>query len=491
MNAMHASQPNRALLVRQPSSCLVFIAIALFICVGGCSGSAGNSNNGGPGGPPDPTDPPTGNTTLTLTARDVFGAPVPGADVIVLVPRGTGFRELSTPTDADGRVEVVGDFEDVYAALVSATELAGTSYEPTRPADDRIAFVVTLHPASGLTPGVSNLSVTSQSADGRHLEFSARLHVVEGDATGDFESWNFGAVSVRPCEPDAVAECVEGSAGFDASYVGFTLTQSWVDPHPASDAWAISVLLDQGSSVAVTDPADRRLLAARYLQTQLRAHDRMALAAFAANDAGTGDVALLPTQPVTIFPVDNPAFANEGFDWFPTINSLATLEGGGSPLHAAMEELISFTASYAPADSRRAVAVLASGGANDCDTAADCQAAQDALGEQIAAADVAVVAVGLSNPSRQVDRKKLGTLAQFEQGAVFWAQDATQVPTVFGRLPEILDGRHGAIDVTIRLASPIAGAFASGHTVVGTFHIVMCPWDCNGLIDVPFALRVP
>ncbi len=200
---------------------------------------------------------------------------------------------------------------------------------------------------------------------------------------------------------------------------------------------------------------------------------------------------MLPNQPVTIFPLANPTFTTDGRDYFPVIESLATLEGGGSPLHAALGQLIDFAASAAPPGSRRAVVVLASGGISDCGTLADCRAAQDTMLEQSAAADVSVVAVSLSDASGRIDRERLGTIAQSEHGAVFWAQDATQVPTVFGRLPEILGGRHSAIDVSIRLESPVAGAFASGRTIVGTMQLVICPWDCTELLDVPFALRVP
>ena len=87
---------------------------------------------------------------------------------------------------------------------------------------------------------------------------------------------------------------------------------SWVEPDGASDPLAISLLLDQGASLAVTDPEDRRLLGAKYFQTQLDTDDQVLLAAFAADNASTGDAALLPSQPVTIFPVANPAFTTDG-----------------------------------------------------------------------------------------------------------------------------------------------------------------------------------
>ena len=480
---------------------LVPFAACLLLGAAGCGGSGYKGGDPGPGPPdPDPPLPPPGDIVLSVTALDVFGAPVQGASIGLLINSGTGFLEVSTLTDANGRAELVGGFDGVYAVILSTTEMKGASYSPIRPAEDQIDFEVILHPLSALTAGIGGLSITGSSANGRQLEFSARLYIVEGNAwsdpnvSTDFEAWNLGTVSVLPCEPDIgsfAAGCVEGSAGFDASYQGSTLNQNWVDPNPTSVPLAISLLLDQGASLAVTDPADRRLLAAKYFQTRLGAEDQMVLAAFAADNAGTGEIALLPSKPVTIFPVENPSFTTDGSAYFSTIDSLATLEGGESPLHAAIGEMIDFTASSAPADSRRAVVVLASGGASDCSTQANCQAVQETLRDKSAIADVAVFAIGLSDPSGHVDLWKLGTLAQAEQGTVFWAQDATQVPTVLGRLPEILDGRHAAVDVTIRLESPVDGAFASGRTVGGTLHVVVCPWDCTDSVDVPFALHIP
>jgi NAD(P)-dependent dehydrogenase (short-subunit alcohol dehydrogenase family) len=465
------------------------VGILVFILIGAVSCGGGGGGGTGSGGPPGPVDPPAGSTRVTVVARDAFGSPVPGASITLLESKGTGILELNMVTDAHGRAEVVGGFEDVYAAMLTATDLFGISYEPRQPADDQIEFDVTLHPSSGLTPGIGRVTVTGGSADGRRLEFSARLYVVEGSASEgqDLEAWNIDAVGVLPC----AADCVAGPAGFDAAYQGSTLNQDWVDPEPLPAPLALALLLDQGMSVALTDPMDRRLLAARYLQTRLGPDDQVALAAFAADDAGTGQAASLPEQPVTLFPTDNPGFTPDGRAYFPVIDSLATLSGGSSPLHAALAELIDFTATAAPPGNRGTVVALASSDVSDCGSPADCRAAQDALRAQSGAADVPVVVAGLSGPSAQADRRRLGPFAQFENGAVFWVQDARQVPTLFGRMPEIVAGRHGTVDVTIRLESPVTGAFAPGNMVVGTLQVVICPWDCTELLDVPFGLHIP
>jgi hypothetical protein len=233
------------------------------------------------------------------------------------------------------------------------------------------------------------------------------------------------------------------------------------------------------------------LLAAKYVSTRLGDNDAMAIAAFAADDRGAGQIALLPSQPVTIFPVDAPSFTTDGNSFFPAIESLASLEGGASPLGDAVAEILGFTASAAPPDSRRAVVAIASYGAGDCGDPAECAASQDALLEQSESTDVAIVAVGLADSGGRFGRKQLGPLAQSESGAVFWAEDAAQLPTILGRIPEVLDGRHTAIDVTIELQSPVVGAFAPGNTVEGALQVWACPWDCNLPLSFPFGLRVP
>ena len=122
---------------------------------------------------------------LTVTARDVFGAPVQGASIALLINSGTGFLEVSTLTDANGRAELVGGFDGVYAVILSTTEMKGASYSPIHPAEDQIDFEVILHPLSALTAGIGGLSITGSSANGRQLEFSARLYIVEGNAWSD------------------------------------------------------------------------------------------------------------------------------------------------------------------------------------------------------------------------------------------------------------------------------------------------------------------
>jgi len=262
-------------------------------------------------------------------------------------------------------------------------------------------------------------------------------------------------------------------------------------PPAAGEPLAIALLLDQGASVIVNDSADRRLLAAKYLQLQLKGGDELLLAAFAAGDAGSGQLALLPHRPTTIYPVDLPAFTTDGASFYATIDTLATLEGGASPLHAAINDLVEFTTASAPADHQRVLVTVASGDDRGCGTRSECRAQQQTLLAKGDASDVSTVTVALGDAQGHLDVGLLGTFAAGQHHAVFWASDARQVPTILGRLPAILDGRHPAVDISFELHSTVGQAFASGNMVKGTLHLTVCPWDCTEEVVFPFAVRVP
>lgn len=459
---------------------LVAAAMALAVGAGGCSHGSGTDAAETPflpPPPPPPPPPPVGGLVLTVTAQDAFGAPVPGAEIAVF---DNSSRHYTLVADAQGRAELsVGNSPPpVFSIRATTADLAGWSAIPASATDDRADFLVVMHPSADLAGGVTRLSVTSPpNLDGRSLEFTIRLLVVEHYATETFEDWNYGHVSVLSCTADAgndtprfQADCVEGPAGFDAGYAGTVVTTSFISPAPDPAPLAMSLVLDQGESVIVNDPADRRLFGAKYLQTQLAESDQVAVAAFAADDAVSGQAALLTKQPLTIYPIDDPGFTSDGGSYFPAIDSLAALEGGASPLHAALSESIDFTAAAAPSGTRPAVVVLSSGNDPSCGTREACHAAQRALLEQTASAAVRIVAVGLAKQFGRIDPKVLGTLAQSENGTVFWAKDPRQVATIFGRLPEILDG---------------------GHAAAGTAQVAVCPWDCEWVLEIPFALRIP
>jgi hypothetical protein len=472
--------------------CLVILAAATAISTSGCGGSGSRS----PGEPiADPAPPPARDNNITVTVTDVFGAPVAGA-YIRLYASSNG----SVIAGADGRAEF---FFPETASLYGASAWGPDSYgnaESFQRAGDRLDIAITVHPAADPTAGIGRVTVPSGGVadDGRSLEFDIRFLYVLDTAVNYIDDWNVGPVNLLQCEPNTgndspqfTADCVDGPDGFDAPYVGTVVAANWVPPDTRTAPLAVSLLADQGGSISVNDPADRRLLAAKYLMTRLGPDDQVVVAAFASNDASTGQFALLPSTPVTIFPQENPRFTTDGRGYFSTIDSLATLEGGASPLYTSLDRIVDFTASSAAADAARAVVVISSGNDESCGSRDTCWATQRALLDKSAAAGISVAAVGLADPSGRINVKALSMLAQGETGATFWANDPQQVATILGSLPTFLDGRLGAVDATIHLQSSVTGAFTSGRVVAGTARLTLCPWDCDVSFDVPFAVRIP
>jgi hypothetical protein len=476
--------------------CLAILAAAAAISAGGCGGS-GSSGSRSPGRPiANPAPPPARDNNVTVTVTDVFGAPVAGAD-IRLYASSNG----SVIAGADGRAEFFfPEIASLYGATARGTDSFGSA-ESIQPAGDRLEIGITVHPAADPTAGIASITVPSGGVadDGRSLEFNIRFLYVLDTAVNYIEDWNMGPVNLLPCEPNTgndspqfTADCVDGPDGFDAPYVGTVVAANWVPPDTRTAPLAVSLLTDQGGSISVNDPADRRLLAANYLMTRLGPDDQVVVAAFASNDASIGQFALLPNTPVTIFPLENPEFTANGRGYFSTIDSLSALEGGASPLYASLDQMLDFTEVNAPADAARAVVVISSGDDESCGSRASCWSTQRALLDKGAAAGIFVAAIRLADPSGRTSVKALSMFAQGENGATFRATDPRQVATIMGTLPAILHGRGGAVDATIHLQSPVAGAFASGRIVYGQAQLLVCPWDsCDPPIDVPFAVRIP
>jgi hypothetical protein len=100
---------------------------------------------------------------ITVTARDVFGAPAAFAEVTIYA-NGRVLRKVVA--DADGRAEVeVNGVSGPYSLAAESTDLYGYLGAPTQSAADRLDFAVTLHPSAAPT-GDMDLAVMS-GADSR------------------------------------------------------------------------------------------------------------------------------------------------------------------------------------------------------------------------------------------------------------------------------------------------------------------------------------
>ena len=130
-------------LERQARLWLAAAAASLMACAAGCSS----------GSESQPTPTPN-SIVVTVSATDVFGAPVAGARITIYPDAGS---PVSLVADDDGRAEIAGDYRNVLGVSASSTDLYGASYEPQQSADNRLEFIVVMHPSAALTSGWSVL----------------------------------------------------------------------------------------------------------------------------------------------------------------------------------------------------------------------------------------------------------------------------------------------------------------------------------------------
>jgi hypothetical protein len=429
---------------------------------------------------------------VIVTATDALGAPLAGASVTVF--SGWGGEDKRAVTDVNGVAEVHNMLAYGYSVSVSAPSAYG--YTPSRTLKpngvDRVS--VTAWPRSQWsTGGIARASIPDDgiSADGRSLRVSLEILQVPADQGGEYWSFPLDAVRILPCAPDPAndlprfqPECIAGADGFDAGYGvpgTFAHAQSiqyaLVSITKAAKPLFAALLLDQGAHVAVDDPEDRRLFAAKYFLDFARGNGAVALAAFSADDPATGQRSLLPERPVTVFPVENPTFTDSGRTLFPLVDSLAGMEGGNAPLIAAVDQMLDFVTAADARDGQRALVVLSSGRDPACGSRSDCRAALDAIVQKSRSSGVAVVTVGLADANGSADLETLGLLAQGAQGsAAFWARQPDQIATSLGAAAAYLAGTKGTMLATFTITSTVPGAFSSGRTVLGQVQLEVCPY---------------
>ncbi len=461
--------------------------IALMVAIlGGCGGGGGS----------DAT-----NATLVVAVSDALGEPAERALVEVYFFANGPSRPISATTDSSGKVRfarVPAGTASINASqsdsVLPGITFSGSSGPIAVPDGAEFNVNVTLRPEGDPFAAVraSWVEASGFSADGRSV-----------DMAFDFYSFtNVQGLYLASCSPDDDDDApafrpnsVEDTVVFDAPYEAPDRTERLGVPVPGGAAapFSAAMLLDQGRAIAQNDSADVRLFAVKYFLSMLHPEDRVLLAAFASDDTA-GARALLPFEPVTTLPNDvSPTFAaSDRAALFPIVDSLAALEGGASPLYAAIDRMLDFTARNTPLGRRRAVVVLTTGVDTTCGSAAQCLTARQALVSKARATDVSIVVIGLGSESEPVDVVALSELANGTSGALLWTNDPRQLPTLVRGLLQILDGSAETFEAHYRIQSPTDGAFRSGRTVLGkiTVESNVCPWDCY-TIDAPFAARIP
>lgn len=501
--------------------CRLWIAGWLLAC-SGCGHDSGGSppDRVPPTSNPPPAAPTTGSGTLSITVRDAFGSPVAGARVVTSVE---GYvLSVEQVTDGAGTVR----FRSLNAGHFSTSIIGPGIYRFAHgdiARDQSLSLELVAHPLSaGWAGGVIRAWVPEGgvSADGRTLEFKLQLSDVPAATyvdsdwwDEDDDAWGDGSVWLVACEPlvsnDAAEvrpDCIAGSSGFDAPYRAAG-SSDWAlsltrmpEPtpgygglgEPLAVPFRTILLVDQGEHVIEDDPGNDRLFAARYFLNYVdSAHFSAMLGAFATDRPGGTGPALVPQKPLSVFPEGGASFGHDRQGFFATLEELSTLEGGASPLFAAIDRAIDLQVAGG-GDGNRSVVVITNGRDETCGSPSACAAVRDALIRKSRDTGVSIVTVGYGSETQPADTATLALLAQGAPGgAFFWTTEGDQLAPALRTVRKYLAYLKKTAVVTFRIESPVAGAFASGRTVLGSVRHVYACWDECYEAPIPFAVTIP
>jgi hypothetical protein len=240
-------------------------------------------------------------------------------------------------------------------------------------------------------------------------------------------------------------------------------------------------MLDQSGSVAVSDPTGARLYSAKAFLKGLGADDRVLLSAFASENA-----AKIPTKPLTVYPpfrdattvADTPSY-------FSTLDSLAALAGGNTPLYSALDVLREQVVADAslPAGIAKAVVIFTAGDDTVCSSPEACRTRRQASIDAAKAAGLRIFTIGLTSG---VNFEALGELANHTGGAFLFAENAEQLIPLYGSVGGLLSLSLP----TYRLSWTVdadADVFVAGNALLGRVEVK----TASGTFDVPFIVGIP
>jgi hypothetical protein len=439
-----------------------FVSIALGAMLAACGSGGGSGTDPGTGGGGGGTGP---LGALTVTVTDTYGTAVAGA----LVSATLGTSTVVGGTDAngvallaiawpDGTAEVDVTRDTFLDTTVSAPIVAGAA--------NQVAVTVrrATAPAGGFLASRSNIEPTVTDA-GQRVTFEVEVVVVDGnsDAIATLARANF---ALLPCTPDPAngkVDCLRGSdPSIDAAYTPVNAVPDALALIPGGTPYpyAAGLLLDQSTSIAITDPTGARLFSAKALMENLGADDKVLLAAFA-----SGSEARIPTQPLTVYPpFRTRATASE---YFPTLDALAPLVGGVTPLYASIdllrEQIVAGGGTLA-----RSIVVFTDGADTSCGTEAQCSAARLQTIQNAATDQVRLFTIGLSSG---VDVEALVDLASRTGGAMLFAETAEQLLPLYGSVGRMLSLSLPTYRLRWTVDAGAPGVFLPGTKLLGRVRV--------------------
>jgi PKD repeat protein len=440
--------------------------------------------------------PPVGSVDVTV--KDSTGLAIPGARAEAIVNGAS----RAANTGADGKVLLTEVIAGTGTLNVSRDQFVSRTIPISVTANQTAVYEVILQRVTRAAGGVLTTATIpgTVAADGRTVEFSVQVVVVDQNSSA-ITGLTQNSFTLANCTPDPAPsapgpECVATSAtnssDADAAYtvvgpgtVSPPLPFEVIPGRQPPDPYAAALAFDQSQSIRDNDPTDARLFSAKEFLGKLGANDRVAMSAFA--DDGQTNAALIPIKPVTLYPQGAPIFFQQAnvSQLLPIVDSLASLEGGATPLYDAVCKVADFIAANPPPAGTRKATVLFTDGRNQPGTGAstyDCNTLDAAVAGS-EAAGVDVFSIGLSG---NVDGLALGTLAAEGNGIFLFAEDVSQLITIYGSLGNLLSGSLQTYRLTYRIQTDVANTFQVGRRIRGTIAVQ----TGSTPVSLPFVVRI-
>jgi hypothetical protein len=456
----------------QALTSLLMLSFTLAGCSGGGGGSgSGSGSGGGTSGASD---------VLRVTVTDAFGSAVPGARI--------AGPQTSSITDAGGvgLLLVDGGKGTVDLAISRETFLDKSTTAPVK-AGQVNEIAVTLDRATSAAGGsVASRSgvLPTVSSSAQQMTFEVELVVVDGESR-PIENLTRTDFALRSCTPDVAnnrIDCVRGpGADSDVAYAPVNSTPETLTliPGQAAMPFAAALLLDQSGSILQSDPTGARLFSAKAFLQGMGTDDHALLAAFA-----SGPGAIIPTAPLTVYgPFRDKAAAPS---YFPTLDSLAPLLGGDTPLYESVDALRPQVVSdpALPVGLAKALVIFTDGSDTTCGGAETCRTRRKQSIDDAKADGVRLFTIGLSSG---VDIVALGELANQTGGALLYADSPEQLLPLYGSVGKLLSLSLPTYRLRWTVQAGTSGVFQPGSTLIGRVQVT----TNAGTFDVPFTVGIP
>ena len=336
-----------------------------------------------------------------------MSAILPSAQATVKVLLGSTMRGQAT-TAASGIATITGLVAGEYSVQATATKFDPAS-KATAVADAATAdLTVQLIPSDAIPAGgTQRTEAISVEAVGGALVFEVDLFVL--DRLG------------RPIDGLTASAFSIESFTDDGETMAFTLQSAMPLGTTAKDPYSAYLMLDQSGSITTTYPGNLRLQAAKIFLGKLGTGDQVVTGAFAS--AGS-----LPFE-ITQYG----EFTPDGRSYFSTIDSLASKEGGGTPLYKATVTAIRTTAEKAPTANKAALIF----------TDGEDTGGGWTIDQVIAEANRLSVPLHMVGLGKDTKIDVLARMAYGTGGTFMHAVDAGQLIALYGNLGALLRGSTG------------------------------------------------